>query len=175
MKLKMLIGRMISRNPKSIQMFSEDFIQTYNRIASRTIEILREESESREQIQLVAEDPNVQITFNLPDGPPPADLRVEGEGSEELDVEQVRAFLSRKWEIFEDFPMDLREALKSEKLDEVNKILGKMRVKDAEGVVELMQEGGMLSFRWVLTFFRPEKSYELMDGLSERGVRDMTK
>lgn len=90
---------MIAKNPKSITMFNEDFARTYNRIASRTIEILAEEAASGqgadgsgevEQIQLVAEDPNVKIGFNLPDGPPPADLRVEGEGAEEMDIEQVR-------------------------------------------------------------------------------------
>lgn len=84
---------MIAKNPKSITMFNEDFARTYNRIATRTIEILAEEKEAgegeAEQIQLVAEDPNVKIGFNLPDGPPPADLRVEGEGSEEMDIEQA--------------------------------------------------------------------------------------
>jgi cell division cycle protein 37 len=93
---------MIAKNPKSITMFNEDFARTYNRIASRTIEILAEEAASGqgpdgsgevEQIQLVAEDPNVKIGFNLPDGPPPADLRVEGEGAEEMDIEQVRHLL----------------------------------------------------------------------------------
>lgn len=84
---------MIAKNPKSITMFNEDFARTYNRIATRTKEIIAEEAAAGEveQIQLVAEDPNVNIGFNLPDGPPPADLRVEGEGSEEMDIEQVSA------------------------------------------------------------------------------------
>lgn len=142
---------MISKNPKSVNMFNDDFKRTYGRIESRTVEILAEEaSTEREQIQLVAEDPNMTISFNLPDGPPPADLRVEGEGAEELDIEQVRAFLQRKWEIFEGFNEPLKKALQTESLDEVNKVLGKMKVAEAEKVVELMQEGGMLSFRSVL-------------------------
>jgi cell division cycle protein 37 len=147
---------MIQRNPKSIGMFTQDVESTYARIASRTIELIAEEkasggdgsgNEEREQIQLYAEDPNMQISFNLPDGPPPAELRVEGEGAEDLDIEQVRAFLQRKWEIFQGFDEKLRKAMQSEKLDEVNKVLGRMKVKEAEDVVELMQEGGMLSFR----------------------------
>lgn len=147
---------MIQRNPKSIGMFTQDVDTTYTRIASRTVELIAEErasggdgsgNEEREQIQLYAEDPNMQISFNLPDGPPPADLRVEGEGAEELDIEQVRAFLARKWEIFEGFDEKLKKAMRSEKLDEVNKVLGRMKVSEAEEVVELMQEGGMLSFR----------------------------
>jgi cell division cycle protein 37 len=143
----MTTPRMISGNPKSIKMFTEDFTATYNRIATRTIEIAAEDTSEREQIQLVAEDPSMEISFNLPDGPPPADLRVEGEGSEELDMEQVRAFLERKWEIFEGFPQGLKAALKTEALDEVNKVLGEMKVAEAEEIVGLMQEGGMLSFR----------------------------
>ena len=71
-------GRMIQRNPKSITMFTEDFDRTYGRIETRTKEIMEEEGD-REQIQLVAEDPNVEIGFNLPDGPPPENLRLEGE------------------------------------------------------------------------------------------------
>jgi cell division cycle protein 37 len=55
--------------------------------------------------------------------------------------------LQRKWDIFQQFPEKLQTALKTEKLDEVNKVLGKMKVAEAENIVELMQEGGMLSFR----------------------------
>lgn len=148
---------MIQRNPKSISMFTQDVDATYARIATRTQEMIAEDlakgsgpgsdPEEREQIQLYAQDPNMTISFNLPDGPPPADLRVEGEGAEELDIEQVRAFLQRKWEIYEGFKEDFKVALKSEKLDEVNRVLGRMKVKEAEEVVELLQEGGMLSFR----------------------------
>jgi len=126
----------------------EDLEQTYGRIESRTKELVLEDSQQeREQIQLVAQDDNTTIAFNLPDGPPPAELRLEGEGTEELDIEQVRAFLQRKWDIFQSFDEDFKKALTTEKLDEVNKVLGKMKVAKAEEVVELMQEGGMLSFR----------------------------
>ncbi|KLT44051.1 hypothetical protein CC85DRAFT_315833 [Cutaneotrichosporon oleaginosum] len=150
--------RMISRNPKSLKMFADDFARTYGHIERRSVELAKEaeaDDGDREQIQLVAEDPNMKIGFNLPDGPPPAELRVEGEGAEELDMEQVRAFLQRKWELFEAFPPALKKALQTEKLDEVNKVLGSMSVAEAEDVVEKLQEGGMLSF-------------------SEKGVRDMT-
>lgn len=151
---------MIQKNPKSITMFNEDFQRTYNRIATRTREILAEEaaagpSGEREQIQLVATDPNMTIAFNLPDGPPPEKILLEGEGVEELDMEQVRAWLQRKWEIFKSFPPRFQEALQTENLDKVNQALGDMKVSEAEKIVELLQEGGMLSF-------------------SEKGVRDMT-
>ena len=140
-------GRMIAKNPKSVGMFKEDLERTYGRIEIRTQEIIKEEAEDREQIQLVAQDPNMEIAFNLPDGPPPADLRLEGEGAEDMDIEQVRAFLERKWEIFENFDDEFKKALTTQKLDVVNKVLGKMKVAQAEEIVELLQEGGMLSFR----------------------------
>lgn len=149
---------MIQHNPKSLKMFADDFTRTYGHIERRSVELAAEaaqEGEEREQIQLVAEDPNMKIGFNLPDGPPPAELRIEGEGAEQLDMEQVRAFLQHKWEIFQAFPAPLKAALQTEKLDEVNKVLGRMKVAEAEEVVEQLQEGGMLSF-------------------SEAGVRDMT-
>ncbi|KAK4684719.1 cell division cycle protein 37, partial [Tremellales sp. Uapishka_1] len=149
--------KMISNNPKSLQMFLEDFTTTYSRIATRTRELEAEhQSAGVEQIQLVAEDPSMEISFNIPDGPPPTEIKLEGEGTEGMDVEDVRRFLQRKWDIFEGFTEGFRAALKTEQLDEVNKVLGAMKVDEAEAVVELMQEGGMLSF-------------------SERGVRDMTK
>ena len=61
--------------------------------------------------------------------------------------------MQRKWDIFLQFPEKLQTALKTEKLDEVNKVLGKMKVAEAENIVELMQEGGMLSFRLVHPFY----------------------
>jgi cell division cycle protein 37 len=50
-------------------------------------------------------------------------------------------------EIFEAFPPGLQRALESGKLDEVNKVLGKMSVEEAEEVVEQLGEGGMLSLQ----------------------------
>jgi cell division cycle protein 37 len=43
----------------------------------------------------------------------------------------------------------LKVALKTKKLEEVNKVLGKMKVPEAEKVVEDLQQGGMLAFRCV--------------------------
>lgn len=149
---------MINHNPKSVNMFKDDFARTYSHIEKRSKELAAEaaaDTGEREQIQLVATDPNMKIGFNVPDGPPPADLRIEGEGAEDLDIEEVRAFLQTKWEVFQAFPSDLQAALKSEQLDAVNKVLGRMTVADAEQVVEQLQSAGMLSF-------------------SESGVRDMT-
>lgn len=139
--------------PRAEAVFQNDVNDTYTRMEKRCAEMKREQAESggsdKEQIQLVAEDPSMTIGFNLPDGPPPENLVLEGEGVSELDVEEVRAFLQRKWEIFESFAEPMKKALRTEKLDEVNKVLGSMELEEAEQLVELLQEGGMLSFRWV--------------------------
>lgn len=100
----------------------------------------------KERIQLVAEDPSQTIGFNVPDGPPPADLRFEGPGTENLDPEEVREALQRRWEIFEGFEDDFKAALKTGKLDAVNEILGDMEVPRAEEVVQLLDIAGILSF-----------------------------
>ncbi|KAI9878553.1 MAG: hsp90 co-chaperone Cdc37, partial [Watsoniomyces obsoletus] len=49
--------------------------------------------------------------------------------------------------IFENFPPGLQRALESGKLDEVNRVLGKMSVEEAEEIVELLGQGGMLSLQ----------------------------
>lgn len=72
-----------------------------------------------------------------------------------MDIEEVRKALQLRWDLFSSFPEKLQEALKSESLDKVNKILGEMEVSEAEEVVEKLQMGGMLMF-------------------SEPGVRDAT-
>jgi len=145
--------------PKAEAVFQNDVNDTYARMEKRCAEIKKEAEASgdgdREQIQLVAEDPSTTIGFNIPDGPPPENLVLEGEGVQDLDVNEVKAFLQRKWDIFQSFSEDMQKALKTEKLEEVNKVLGKLSVAEAERVVELIQEGGMLSF-------------------SESGVRDLT-
>ncbi|KAL5492614.1 CDC37_1 [Sanghuangporus weigelae] len=45
-----------------------------------------------------------------------------------------------------DFRDDLKEALKSQKLEEVNKVLASMTVEEAEKVVQLLDQTGILSF-----------------------------
>jgi cell division cycle protein 37 len=57
--------------------------------------------------------------------------------------------LNQKWEYFQGFPENLKRAMKSESLDEVNKVLERMNLEEAEEIVRKMQEGGMLSFRCV--------------------------
>jgi len=116
------------------KLFLDDVNSTYARIRSRTAELAREHdadggSSDKEQIQLHAVDPNTQINIVTP---PPADQCTTD------DERTARA-------IFDSFPPGLQRALASESLDEVNKVLGKMSVDEAEQVVEQLGNGGMLS------------------------------
>ena len=116
------------------KLFLDDVNSTYARIRSRTAEIAREReadggSSDKEQIQLHAVDPNTQINIVTP---PPAD---------QCTTDDERAARA----IYDSFPPGLQRALASESLDEVNKVLGKMSVDEAEQVVEQLGNGGMLS------------------------------
>ena len=72
--------------------FSVKTSKTPTNISSHVLEIAKkEEAEAAspgEQIQLVAENPDTVISFNVPDGPPPENLVLEGPGTEGMDVER---------------------------------------------------------------------------------------
>lgn len=154
--VSLFFRRMISDEKKAQLVFLNDVEGTYDHIAKRVIATAAEEAE-HETIQLMQEDPSKPITFNVPDGPPPEDLRLEGPGTENMDIEEVRKALQLRWDVFESFSDTMKEALKSGSLDNVNKVLGEMKVEDAEEVVKLLEVGGIMN-------------------LSDSGnVRDMTK
>ena len=136
--------------------FMKDVDDTYGHIVTR-VKANKEEEEalSQEQIQLVPENPDAEISFNVPDGPPPETIKLEGPGTEGMNIEEVRKALQMQWDVFSGFEEDMKTALKSQKLDAVNKVLGSMKIADAERIVELLQISGILSF-------------------SEGGIRDQT-
>lgn len=130
-------------------MFSNDVNETYHRIKSRAAELAKDGSASNdpagvEQIQLHAVDPNTKITINLP----------QPNSQEPIEIE------ARK--IFDAFSPELQKALESESLDEVNKVLGKMSVEEAEVVVEQLGESGMLSME-----------EGIIDGTTEEGKKKL--
>jgi cell division cycle protein 37 len=140
---------MVSDEKRAQTVFLKDVEDTYAHLAARVIATQAEEEEAgqgREQIQLMQEDSSQPITFNVPDGPPPEDLRLEGPGTEGLDIEQVRRALQMRWDVFEAFDDALKKALQIGTLEAVNKILGKMEVADAEEVVKMLEMAGILSF-----------------------------
>jgi cell division cycle protein 37 len=124
---------------KALNLFTSDVDATYQRMEQRVQQMAAEGrsgggGEGTEQIQLVAEG-DAQISFNVPEGPPPDEIRLEGEGTEDMDPVEVRKFLVRQWSIFEGFQPEVQAALREESLEAVNKVLGSMSVDDAERLV----------------------------------------
>ncbi|KAF8631701.1 hypothetical protein AX15_002249 [Amanita polypyramis BW_CC] len=138
--------RMIQGDPRPKHVFENDVENTYKHLEERVKINLEEALEPQEQIQLVAEGGDQGITFNVPDGPPPEDLRLEGPGTEDLDIEEVRKALQLRWDVFCGFPEELQEALKSGELTAVNKVLASLDVPTAEEVVRSLDMAGILSF-----------------------------
>ena len=147
---------MIAGDQRATGIFEKDVIDTYKHLVER-VRISKAEAAARpgEQIQLVPENPSTQISFNVPDGPPPEQIELEGPGFEDVNIEDVRKALQMRWDIFSAFSPEMQTALKSQSLEEVNKVLGAMRVEDAEPLVRLLDMGGILNF-------------------SEGGIRDAT-
>ncbi|KAG1745957.1 Cdc37 N terminal kinase binding-domain-containing protein [Suillus paluster] len=146
--VRLFFQKMITGDQRAVPVFVNDVESTYSHLKTRAKAAAAETSEEvqKEQIQLVPENPSASISFNVPDGPPPEDLRLEGPGTEDLEVEQVRKALQMRWDVFEGFPEDLKAALKVGTLEEVNKVLGSMDVSVAEDVVEKLDMAGIMSF-----------------------------
>jgi len=123
--------RITTKGHQAQQVFNKDLAETYARIKTRTAELNKEEANPAEveQIQLHAVEPGTEIHINVPQA-----------GSEDPDEQSAR-------EVFDSFPPGLQRALQSGSLDEVNKVLGKMSVAEAEEVVEKLGQGGMLSLQ----------------------------
>ncbi|RAL60573.1 hypothetical protein DID88_009769 [Monilinia fructigena] len=124
--------RITTKGHQAQKVFFDDVNSTFDRVRTRAREIQKQrEAEDGaeggvEQIQLHAVDPGTTINITIP----PA-------GSEDPEVIKSR-------ELFNAFPPGLQRALESGSLDEVNKVLGKMSVEQAEEIVGQLSEGGML-------------------------------
>lgn len=136
--VELFFKRVQSRDHQAAKMFNDDVDSTYHRIRTRGAEILKERAEHPneqgvEQIQLHAVDPGTSIHIQVPP-----------EKSSATDPAERDAEIMARG-IFETFPPGLQRALETGKLDEINKVLAKMGVEEAEEVVEKLGEGGMLS------------------------------
>ncbi|KAF2727816.1 Hsp90 co-chaperone-like protein Cdc37 [Polyplosphaeria fusca] len=148
--------RITTKDHQANKLFTDDVDSTYRRIKTRAAEILRERAENPqsaegvEQIQLHAVDPNTTINIAVP---PPTPTSADP-GEREVEA------ASRA--IFETFPPGLQRALESGSLDEVNKVLAKMSVEEAEEIVDKLGQGGMLSLE-----------QGVIDATTEEGKRAM--
>ncbi|KAI1611292.1 cell division cycle protein 37 [Exophiala viscosa] len=128
----MFFKRITTKGHQAQQVFTKDLTETYERIKVRAAELNKEEGTDPagvEQIQLHAVEPGTEIHINVPEA-----------GSDDPIEQQAR-------EIYERFPPGLQRALESGSLDQVNGVLGKMSVDEAEEIVELLGQGGMLSLQ----------------------------
>ncbi len=140
---------MVAGGQSAQAIFRKDVEDTYQHIVTRVEIAKKEEAEAAsagEQIQLVAENPDTVISFNVPDGPPPENLVLEGPGTEGMDVEEARKALQLRWDLFCGLPENLQNALKTDELAAVNKVLGNMPVSEAENAVKALDMGGILNF-----------------------------
>lgn len=125
--------RITTKGHQAQDVFYKDVQDTYYRIKNRAAEINAQRAadggsgEGVEQIQLHAVEPGTEIKIKIP----PEKSEDEGE--------------KRGREIFEGFAPDMRKALESGSLDKVNEVFGKMKVEDAEEIVALLSEAGILS------------------------------
>ncbi|OAD72281.1 hypothetical protein PHYBLDRAFT_98632, partial [Phycomyces blakesleeanus NRRL 1555(-)] len=118
--------RMNGPNAQPRNMFGDDVKKTYERIVNRCAEILeeRENEAPVETIQLQPMSDGSELTVRIPDPNNEEDKGV--------------------YEVFEALPEEFRKALATADLDKVNKVLEKMKVEDAEMVIQVCSEYGFL-------------------------------
>ncbi|KAK5990174.1 Hsp90 co-chaperone Cdc37 [Cladobotryum mycophilum] len=123
--------RITTKGHQAQEVFYKDVQDTYMRIKNRSAEIVaeraKEPEEGAEQIQLHAVEPGTIIQIKVP----PAD-------SEDPEVQAAR-------KIFDAFEPEMKKALETGELDEVNKVLGDMKVDAAEDLINLFGEANILS------------------------------
>lgn len=106
----------------ALEVLKKDVAFTINHVKTRCAILQKESEEENEQIQLHAVDPNTEIVVNQPNEEDPEAMAVFGELSPEMQT-----------------------AVKSGKLDEINKVLANYKVEDAETVLRLFDGCGILA------------------------------
>lgn len=161
--MEVFFKRIQSKDHQAAKMFTDDVDNTYRRIKVRAAEILKERAENPagaegvEQIQLHAVDPGTSITITVPPATPTSSDPAERDA--EIQARQI----------FADFPPGLQRALETGKLDEVNKVLAKMSVEEAEEIVEKLGQGGMLSLEQGVIDATTEEGKRAMEEIEKTG------
>ncbi|KAK5627767.1 hypothetical protein RRF57_003482 [Xylaria bambusicola] len=155
--VSLFFKRITTKGHQAQDVFYKDVQDTYFRIKGRTSEINARraaggESGDVEQIQLHAVEPGTEIKIRIP-----------AENSEEESEKHGR-------QIFEGFAPDMRKALESGSLDKVNEVLGKMRVPEAEEVVGLLSEAGILSLEEQIIDATTDEGKKRVKEMEERAV-----
>lgn len=138
--------RITTKGHQAQDVFYKDVQDTYHRIKSRAAEINKQRAAEGagaggvEQIQLHAVEPGTVINIRVP----PAD-------SADPEEQEARR-------VYDGFKPEMRAALETGSLDEVNKVLGNMPVDEAEDLVGKFGEAGVLSLE-----------QEIIDATTEEG------
>ncbi|KAL7902308.1 hypothetical protein HDV63DRAFT_399404 [Trichoderma sp. SZMC 28014] len=140
--------RITTKGHQAQDVFYKDVQETYMRIKNRALEIIadraKEPAEGVEQIQLHAVEPGTTIQIQVPPSV-----------SDDADAQAAR-------KIYDSFDPEMRQALETGDLDEVNKVLGNMKIDDAEELVGLFGEANILSLE-----------EELIDATTEEGQQQL--
>ncbi|KAH9037173.1 Cdc37 N terminal kinase binding-domain-containing protein [Lactarius hengduanensis] len=149
--VQLFFKRMAAGGENAQAIFRKDVEDTYGHI--------QEEAEAvaggEEQIQLVAENPDTVISFNVPDGPPPEHLVLEGPETEGMDIEEVRKVLQMRWDLFCGFPRTCKRPSRQMISRSSTRSSGICRSVSRRNAVKALDMGGILNF-------------------SEEGIRDET-
>ncbi|KAF2673599.1 Hsp90 co-chaperone Cdc37 [Microthyrium microscopicum] len=158
--------RITTKDHNASKLFIEDVQGTYQKIRVRAKELQKQREEEGEggveQIQLHAVDPNTTINIRVPP-PIPTDLTATSTNPPPTEDEIV----GRR--IFDSFPPGLQRALETGSLDEINKVLGKMSVDEAEEIVGQLSEGGILSVEEGVIDATNEEGQKIVDEISRTG------
>ncbi|TID26149.1 hypothetical protein CANINC_002844 [Pichia inconspicua] len=106
-----------------------------------------EGEEMVEQIQLRSVDPNTELVVNIPE------------------------VGTKEYELYDSLPDEMKEALKTGSLDEVNRVFAKIPVEEAEAMLETFNESGVIGVQALLD---NEKQFEEL-AANERKFEEMRK
>lgn len=119
--VSLLFKRITSPEHQARGVFAKDVADSFKRIMETVAEQRAAKGHGAvEQIQIQSVEKDAEIQIRIPEAE---------SGDEEIQTARV---------IFESFPSEMRAALESGSLDEVNKVLGMMNVPDAENMVGLL-------------------------------------
>ncbi|KAI5465703.1 Cdc37 N terminal kinase binding-domain-containing protein [Mariannaea sp. PMI_226] len=141
--------RITTKGHQAQEVFYKDVQDTFMKIRTRSREIIAErakegDAEGVEQIQLHAVEPGTVIQIKVP-----------AADSEDPEEQEAR-------KIFESFKPEMKKALESGELDKVNKVLGNMKVDEAEELIGLFGEANILSLE-----------EQIIDATTEEGQKQL--
>lgn len=106
----------------ALEVLKKDVAFTINHVKTRCEVLKKENEEEQEQIQLHAVDPNTEIVVNQPN---------------KDDAEAMK--------VYNELSPEMRKAVESGLLSEINKVLANHSVEDAEKVLRMFDECGILA------------------------------